>query len=353
MNQINLFLNSETKILNLNNPIKSVIKLIGLLLIFIPFLLNAQTHDLTGFWQSDIGACYQIRQIGNEVVWVDEPNINSWAYNAFYGLIAGNSLTGKWYDMPSNPQNNFGESLAFRIENNTKMVKISESKSYNGSVLTKLNGTCDSNNPQVTDQVTGNGSLYFFKGGEYISYDIGSDKIVSGYPKSISSSTWNGVWTSGIDAAVNAGNGKIYFFKGSEYIRFDIASDKADAGYPLAISSSTWNGVWTSGIDAAVNGGNGKIYFFKGSQYIRFDIASDKADEGYPQAISSSTWNGMWTSGVDAAVNAGNGKIYFFKGNEYIRFDITSDRADPGYPQPITNWKLPWDKGIEAATIIN
>jgi hypothetical protein len=319
--------------------------------LFMPMLGSAQTFDLTGFWQSDVGACYQVRQKGNEIVWIDEPTMNSYAYNAFYGIITGNIIKGKWYDMPSNSQNNFGESMTIQIENDSRLVKISESKPYNGSVLTKLNGPCGSSyaTPEVV-QEKAKGKIYFFKGSEYIRFDIAADKADPGYPKTISSATWNGLWTSGIDAAVNFGNGKIYFFKGSEYICFNIAADKADPGYPKPISN--WKLAWTGGLDAAVNGGNGKIYFFKGSEYVRFDIAADKADPGYPKTISSATWNGVWTSGIDAAVNYGNGKIFLFKGSEYIRFDIAADKADPGYPQPISNWKLIWTAGIDAAISI-
>jgi len=42
---------------------------------------------------------------------------------------------------------------------------------------------------------------------------------------------------------VNWGNGKAYFFKGSQYIRYDIATDKADPGYPKTIDNSTWPGI--------------------------------------------------------------------------------------------------------------
>lgn len=97
-----------------------------------------------------------------------------------------------------------------------------------------------------------------------------------------------------IDAAVNWGNGKAYFFKGNQYVRYDIGSDKADPGYPKPINSNNWPGLPWDQIDAVVNWGNGKAYFFKGKQYIRYDIKADKADPGYPQPIDSSTWPGLW-----------------------------------------------------------
>jgi matrix metalloproteinase-14 (membrane-inserted) len=184
----------------------------------------------------------------------------------------------------------------------------------------------------------GNGKAYFFSGGQYIRYDIASDKADPGYPKNINAETWPGViWMDGIDAVVNWGNGKAYFFKGGQYIRYDIKADRADPGYPKNINAETWPGViWTDGIDAVVNWGNGKAYFFKGGQYIRYDIKADRADPGYPKNINAETWPGViWTDGIDDAVNWGNGKAYFFKGGQYIRYDIKADRADPGYPKNI------------------
>src|SRR5689334_16052762 len=66
-----------------------------------------------------------------------------------------------------------------------------------------------------------------------------------------------------IDCAVDFGNGKAYFFRGAEYIRYDIASDRADPGFPKPIAGN-WPGLWDRDIDAAYNAGAGKAYFFKG-----------------------------------------------------------------------------------------
>lgn len=114
--------------------------------ILLPFTISAQSFDLTGYWQSDAGGCYQIRQNGNEVFWTGEPGGSVRAQNIFHGASAGNTLVGLWYDLPSNPGRAFGTSLSIRIESNTRMVKVSESVPYRGSVWTRKNGPCNNNN---------------------------------------------------------------------------------------------------------------------------------------------------------------------------------------------------------------
>ncbi len=37
-------------------------------------------------------------------------------------------------------------------------------------------------------------------------------------------------------------NGKAYFFRGSEYMRYDMAADAVDTGYPKLIASG-WPGL--------------------------------------------------------------------------------------------------------------
>ena len=121
------FLNSIIQSMHLSGVKSTTTKLIVQLFLFLPFSLFAQTYDLTGYWQSDAGGCYQIRQSGNEVFWAG-------AVNVFHGAIAGNTLTGLWYDLPSNSYKAFGASLSTRIENNNRIVKVSESANYRGSV---------------------------------------------------------------------------------------------------------------------------------------------------------------------------------------------------------------------------
>ncbi|MBK7230860.1 MAG: hypothetical protein IPH93_00950 [Saprospiraceae bacterium] len=136
--QINL--NSLTRLLT--------ISLIVFLSLFLSFQVSAQTYDLTGYWQSDADGCYQIRQHGNEVFWAGGPIGSFSAHNVFHGAVAGNTLTGMWYDLPANTYRAFGASLTARIENHNKIVKVSESAQYRANTWTRINGTCTAGEPQ-------------------------------------------------------------------------------------------------------------------------------------------------------------------------------------------------------------
>jgi hypothetical protein len=139
----------------------------------------------------------------------------------------------------------------------------------------------------------GNGNVYFFKGSEYIRLDIVTNRVEAG-PATIAS-LWPELpppWSNGFDAAVNWRDGKVYFFKGAQYLGFDLATNKASEPRPI---SGNWHGLpdaWTNGIDTAVNWGNGKAFLFKGDQYVRYDIADNKVDSGFPRQIAAD-WAGL------------------------------------------------------------
>jgi hypothetical protein len=103
----------------------------------------------------------------------------------------------------------------------------------------------------------GNGKIYFFKSGEYLRYDIVKDKVDDGYPRPLSAATWPHwpvAWNSGINAAVSWGNGKAYFFKGDQYLRYDISADTVDHDYPKPIAGN-WPGLMEAlshGVDTAI-----------------------------------------------------------------------------------------------------
>lgn len=194
----------------------------------------------------------------------------------------------------------------------------------------------------------GNGREYLFHKDQYLLYDVSSNQVDQGYPRLIAGN-WPGMAEAGfvnkVDAAVKWWNGKVYFFLGNQYLRYDIGADKVDSGYPLPIAGN-WPGMAEAGfankVDAAVKWWNGKVYFFSGNQYLRYDIGADKVDCGYPRSIAGN-WPGMAEAGfadkVDAVVNWGNGKVYFFLENKYLSYDIFTDQVDPSYPRLISeNW---------------
>jgi hypothetical protein len=153
-------------------------------------------------------------------------------------------------------------------------------------------------------------AVYFLRDAQYLKYNLRSD---SAGPIKPIAGNWHGLpaaWAaSGVDAAVNWGNGKVYFFKGGEYLRYDIATDRADDNYPRPLTPRwwpNWPAAWTSGIDAGVALKSGKAYLFKGREYLRYDIVRDRVDEGYPLPIAGH-WPGLpnvFSSGIDAVIRA-------------------------------------------------
>jgi hypothetical protein len=117
-----------------------------------------------------------------------------------------------------------------------------------------------------------NGKLYFFRDDSYLAYDIAADAVDSGYPRTIAAD-WPGMSNAGFAAGIHAAlpwwNGKAYFFKGDQYVRYDISADTVDAGYPKPIAGS-WPGMSEAGfgdnIAAAVEVdglGTGRRFVFK------------------------------------------------------------------------------------------
>jgi GH24 family phage-related lysozyme (muramidase) len=150
------------------------------------------------------------------------------------------------------------------------------------------------------------GATYAFLGDGYVR--LHGQVADGGYPLSIGA-YWPGFadagFDSGIEAAANWGNGKVYFFKGNQYLRYDIAANAADPGYPRTIAGN-WPGVAEAGfdgIDAAIVWPSGKAYFFRGDSYVRYDRAADKVDDGYPRPIAGN-WPGLSEAGMAGPFDA-------------------------------------------------
>jgi hypothetical protein len=167
-----------------------------------------------------------------------------------------------------------------------------------------------------------NGKAYFFRGSEYLRYDVAADQVDQD-ARPIADG-WAGVFPDGVDAAVLWNNGKAYFFRGSEYVRYDVASDQVDQdARPIA---DGWPGVFPDGVDEAVLWNNGKAYLFRGSEYVRYDVAADQVDQDARPIADG--WAGVFPDGIDAAELWNNGKAYFFRGSEYVRYDVAADQVD-------------------------
>ncbi|MDY7023535.1 MAG: hemopexin repeat-containing protein [Cyanobacteriota bacterium] len=190
--------------------------------------------------------------------------------------------------------------------------------------------------------VWNNGKAYFFKGDQYISYDLNKQCLDYGYPQKISQGKWLSFpasFTQGIDAGLVWPNGKAYFFRGDEFICYDLYRDCVEAGYPQKLNSGLWVG-WPhhfySGIDTVVLWNNGKAYFFRGDEFICYDLYREITELGYPKKIAESHWNqwpGHFTRRIDAAAVWKDGKAYFFRDDEYICYDLNQNNLDPGYPK--------------------
>lgn len=176
----------------------------------------------------------------------------------------------------------------------------------------------------------------FYESGQYIRFNVPADKAEDGYPKPIAAH-WEGVWDSGIDAALTWKDGKAYFFKGSRYIRYDIAKDKADEGYPADINTF-WHGLWDHDIDAAVKWDAHTAYFFKDDLVVQYSVDDDRK---VSTSHITDVFPGIWPSGIDAAVVWNNGFAFFFKGDRYIKWDIAHKKVfDETYPRWIEgNWR--------------
>jgi hypothetical protein len=181
-------------------------------------------------------------------------------------------------------------------------------------------------------------TAYFFRGDQYVRYNVNADAVDVGYPMAIEKG-WPHFLTADVDAAVVWNNGRAYFFAGSQYWAWDTVNDVAIAGYPLSISDN-WFKEFPDGIDAVLPWKDGKVCFFRGDQYLSYDMTSETVDEGFPKPIADG-WSHYFTEGVDSAVRWPNGKVYFFRGDQYLSFDIANDIVDAGMPVALGEWPGP------------
>lgn len=225
----------------------------------------------------------------------------------------------------------------------------------------------------------GRRKAYLFFGKQYTRFDVESGTEDFGYPKN-TGAEWDGLWGDRIDAVIVwpvkvKGRRKAYFFRGGEYMRWDVLGNHPDYTKPL--DTDSWKD-WPSGwdhVDAAVhfpgdssgcNSNDGIVYFFSGSEYCRFNVSQDTFF-GDPIPIAKE-WPGLPAGGIDAAVGWPVGrtwtgsvveepdKAYFFWGTKYLRYDLHRETLDAGYPKTIVKeWPARevcvWAAGDVPATV--
>jgi hemopexin/D-alanyl-D-alanine carboxypeptidase-like protein len=200
--------------------------------------------------------------------------------------------------------------------------------------------------------------VYFFKGNEYSRYDLKTDRVEAGWPKKIKDE-WEGLFPSGIDAAISDGATRIYFFKGEQYSRYDLAEDRVQPGWPKKIRDE-WAGLFPTKIDAAFDFPKNKAYFFKGTDYSRYDMKQDKVEGGWPKKIKDE-WEGLFPNQIDAAAHFSKGKVFFFKGADYSRYDMKKDKVEADWPKRIDGkrkdgtrfWRGLFEADIDAAVALD
>ncbi len=181
----------------------------------------------------------------------------------------------------------------------------------------------------------GTGKLFFFKGAEYLRYDLATDMADPGYPRPIVP-FWPGLWDAGVDSATEIGTGKLWFFRGADWAQYDIARDAVDPGFPQPIAIR-WPALGDGGVNAALrithNDGGSELQLFQGRQVLTADGLR----------LASDVWPGLGLEPVDAVVETG-ARAYFFQGDTYRRFDTATHAAAAGYPLE-RKWYWPglWD----------
>lgn len=186
-------------------------------------------------------------------------------------------------------------------------------------------------------------AAFFFADNKYTKLVVSTEESHGPYyPASVIGNNWPGLPSAFAtpDAVIRWNSSKAYFFKGDEYVAYDVVNDQVISGYPRKIVGN-WAG-WPANftnIDAALPWSDDVCYFFKGDEYIAYDIKNDRVSTGYPRKIVSN-WSG-WPANfvnVDCAVKWNNGYAYIFKGDKYIRYSISSDKFSGGPYSISSGW---------------
>ncbi|TDB48501.1 photopexin B [Photorhabdus khanii subsp. guanajuatensis] len=161
----------------------------------------------------------------------------------------------------------------------------------------------------IDDVINLNGSLYFFKGSQYLKFDIAKTQVIDG-PKPIIAG-WPGLagteFENGIDAAtewIDTKKDIVCFFKGKECIDYTVSSHTIDK----KTITERWRitgeyAKFSANLDAAILWRNSGyfIYLFKGNEYLRLHLMLNSM-YGKPDLIQTK-WKGVTFNKIQAAVS--------------------------------------------------
>jgi hypothetical protein len=198
-----------------------------------------------------------------------------------------------------------------------------------------LVGTAFTQGVDAACQVPGNDSdVYLFRGTDYVRYNVPTEQITWG-PKPITVG-WPGlgvIFASGVDAVCNVPGSStdVHFFRGAQYVRYNVPGNKIVYG-PKAIIEG-WPGMWGApsfgiGLDAAcpVTGHSTDIYMFAGEYYLRYNFAAKKIvngpkliSEGWPQLAGT---NLAYNLSAACSVPRSSSLVYLFKDEWYRTYSV-------------------------------
>src|SRR5437868_13834675 len=96
----------------------------------------ALAAELNGYYLSDDGGAYFIRQIGDHVYWFGEDPNGAYA-NVLIGTISGNKITARYWDVPKGKTQGMGEITLTIQESGATLVKVSSSSPFGTKTLKK------------------------------------------------------------------------------------------------------------------------------------------------------------------------------------------------------------------------
>ncbi|MCC8466609.1 fucose-binding lectin II, partial [Photorhabdus bodei] len=201
-------------------------------------------------------------------------------------------------------------------------------------------------------------NIYLFLNADNGRYNDTLHTVDTNYPQPISND-WPDLpieFHRHIDDVINL-NGYLYFFKGSQYVEFNIAKAKVTDG-PKFIADG-WPGLkgteFENGIDAAIELTTNIVCFFKGNDCIDYAVNS----HSIKRKSISDRWevtkkHPAFSKNLDAAAWRINSAIALFKDNHYITFNPQSNPSSVIYgPAPVTNFTGGAFKTAQAAVLID